>query len=80
MKEIAISAFKASYTALINRVAKTKQPIRITRHGKPVADVVPAAVSVDPKVLMGSMRDSIEILGDIVSPVINRDEIEALRD
>jgi hypothetical protein len=29
---------------------------------------------------MGSMRDSIKILGDIVSPVIDLNDIEALRD
>jgi hypothetical protein len=29
---------------------------------------------------MGSMRDSIEILGDIISPVIDEDDWEALRD
>ena len=80
MKEIAISEFKAKCTALVDQVSKTKQPIRITRHGKPVADVVPSTPAVDPKALMGSMRNSIKILGDIVSPVIDLDEIEALRD
>lgn len=80
MKEIAISEFKAKCTAVVDRVSKTKQPVRITRHGKPVADVVPATTTVDPKALMGSMRNSIKILGDIVSPVIDLDEIEAFRD
>jgi prevent-host-death family protein len=80
VKEVAISEFKAKCTALVDRVAKTKQPIRITRHGKPVADVVPATPTVDPKALMGSMRNSITILGDIIAPVIDLDEIEALRD
>ena len=70
-------------TAAVNfleRVEKTKQPIRITRHGKPVAEVVPAAPMVDRAALMGSMRDSIEILGDIISPASDEDEWEALRD
>ncbi|HYL63714.1 MAG TPA: type II toxin-antitoxin system Phd/YefM family antitoxin [Candidatus Methylomirabilis sp.] len=80
IKEVAISEFKAKCTALVEQVSKTKQPIRITRHGKPIADVVPAAPAVDRASLFGSMRDSIKILGDIVSPVIDLDEIEALRD
>jgi prevent-host-death family protein len=80
MEEIAISEFKAKCTAVLDRVSKTKQPVRVTRHGKPVADVVPSASAADPAKLMGSMRNSIEILGDIVSPVIDLDEIEALRD
>ncbi|HTT33400.1 MAG TPA: type II toxin-antitoxin system Phd/YefM family antitoxin [Methylomirabilota bacterium] len=80
MKEIAISEFKAKCLAILARVEKTKQPIRITRHGKPVADITPAAPDVNRASLFGSMRNSIRILGDIVSPVIDLDEIEALRD
>ena len=80
MEEIAISQFKAKCLAILERVEKTKQPIRITRHGKPVADVVPATPTVDRAALFGSMRDSIKILGDIVSPVIDLDEIEAFRE
>ncbi|MGB2590495.1 MAG: type II toxin-antitoxin system Phd/YefM family antitoxin [Candidatus Acidiferrum sp.] len=80
MEEIAISQFKAKCLAILERVEKTKEPIRITRHGKPVAEVVPACPEVDRAALFGSMRSSIKILGDIVSPVIDLDEIEALRD
>jgi prevent-host-death family protein len=80
MQEIAISEFKAKCLAILERVEKTKQPIRITRHGKPVAEVVPAAPQVDRAALMGSMRDSIKILGDIISPASDEDEWEALRD
>jgi len=80
MQEIAISEFKAKCLALLERVEKTKQPIRITRHGKPVAEVVPAAPMVDRAALMGSMRNSIKILGDIISPASDEDEWEALRD
>jgi len=80
MEEIAISEFKAKCLAILNRVQKTRQPIRITRHGKPVAEVVPPSPVVDRATLMGSMRDSIQILGDIVSPVVDEDEWEALRD
>jgi prevent-host-death family protein len=81
MREVAISEFKAKCLAILERVEKTKEPIRITRHGKPVAEVVPATPpAVDRAALMGSMRDSIQIFGDIISPVIDLDEIEALRD
>jgi prevent-host-death family protein len=80
MREIAISEFKAKCLAILERVEKTKQPIRITRHGKPVAEVIPTAPVVDRAALMGSMKDSIQILGDIISPVIDLDEIEAYRD
>ena len=80
MQEIAISVFKAKCLSILESVEKTKEPIRITRHGKPVADIVPTVPVVDRAALFGSMRNSIKILGDIVSPVIDLDEIEALRD
>jgi prevent-host-death family protein len=80
MKEIAISEFKAKCTAVLDHVSKTKQPVRITRHGKPIADVVPTSPTIDRAALFGSMRNSIKILGDIISPVIDLDDIEALRD
>jgi prevent-host-death family protein len=38
MKEIAISEFKAKCPALLDQVAKTKKPIRVTRREKIVAE------------------------------------------
>jgi antitoxin (DNA-binding transcriptional repressor) of toxin-antitoxin stability system len=64
---------------LIEQVHKTRQPLRITRHGLPVAEVVP--VGPDRKRnFVGDMAGTIEIVGDIVSPIIDLDEIEAYRD
>jgi prevent-host-death family protein len=80
MEEIAISEFKAKCLAILEEVRKTGKPIRVTRHGKPVAEVVPATTVIDRAALMGSMRDSMEILGDIISPASDEDEWEALRD
>ena len=79
MREIAISEFKAKCLALLDQVQKTKRPIRVTRRGKPVAEVVPAtpAHSAD---WIGSMKDEIEIVGDIVSPASDADDWEVLRD
>jgi len=44
MREIAISEFKARCLALLEEVSKTRKPIRITRRGKPIAEVVPLHV------------------------------------
>jgi prevent-host-death family protein len=79
MQEIAISEFKAKCLALLEEVSKTKQPIRITRHGKPVAEVVPASPARKRRRL-GSMAGTVKILGDILAPVIDLDELEAYRD
>ena len=46
MEEVAISEFKAKCLALLERVRQTKKPLRITRFGKPVAEVVPATPKV----------------------------------
>ena len=80
MEEVSISVFKAKCLSILEQVEKTKSPIRITRHGKPVAEVIPATQTVDRAAWIGSLKGKIKILGDIVSPVIDLDEIEALRD
>ena len=80
MEEVAISEFKAKCLALLEQVRKTKKPIRITRYGKPVAEVVPAGPVANKRSWLGSMAGTAEIMGDIVSPVIDLNDIEALRD
>jgi prevent-host-death family protein len=78
--EVAISEFKAKCLALLERVRKTKRPIRVTRFGKPIADVVPPAPTVDSGDWLGGMAGTIEIVGDIVSPVVETSDWEAARD
>jgi prevent-host-death family protein len=68
MREIAISKFKATCLAVLEDVRKTGAPVRITRFGKPVAEVVPAAPAKKTSWL-GCMRGSAEITGDIVGPI-----------
>lgn len=80
MREIAISEFKAKCLALLEQVQKTKKPIRVTRFGKPVAEVVPASPDAPAGDWIGSMKDSMKILGDIVSPANEESDWEALRD
>lgn len=80
MEEVSISKFKAKCLALLEQVNKTKKPLRITRHGKPVAEVVPPTAVVDRAAWIGSMKGRMEILGDIISPASDEDEWEALRD
>ena len=80
MEEVSISEFKAKCLALLEQVRKTKKPLRITRHGKPIAEVIPPTAVGDRAALMGSMRGKMEILGDIISPATDEDEWEVLRD
>lgn len=80
MKEVAISEFKAKCLALLEQVRKTRQPIRVTRHGKPVAEIIPPSPVQDRSAWIGSMKGKMEILGDIISPAADEDEWEVLRD
>ena len=80
MEEVAISEFKAKCLALLERVRQTKKPLRITRFGKPVAEVVPASPTADQGAWIGSMKDSMQIVGDIVAPVIDEADIKALHE
>ena len=77
IKEIAISEFKAKCLSLLEEVSKTKAPLRVTRRGKPLADVIPASPEAEERSWIGSMSGSIDIVGDIVSPVIEIESIEA---
>jgi len=80
MIEVAISEFKAKCLALLEQVRRTRQPIRITRHGKTVAEVIPPTAVLDRAAWIESMKDTFEITGDILSPANEESEWEALRD
>ena len=80
MDEVAISEFKAKCLRLLEEVRRTKRPIRVTRRGKPVAEIVPPSPLQHHGSWLGSMREKFEILGDIVSPVIDLGDIEAIKD
>jgi len=79
IQEIAISEFKAKCLSLLEEVSKTKTPLRVTRRGKPLADVIPATPEAEERSWIGSMAGSIDVVGDIVSPVIEIEDIEALK-
>lgn len=79
MKEVAISDFKAKCLGLLEQVQKTRKPIRVTRFGKPIAEVVPVSPDAG-RNWIGSMKDTFEIVGDIVSPADDENDWEALRD
>jgi len=80
IKTVAISEFKAKCLALIEEVNRTGQPLRITRRGKPLAEVVPAAAELRPESWLGRMAGTMEIVGDIMEPTMNLVEWEALKD
>ena len=79
IQEIAISKFKARCLSLLEEVSKTRTPLRVTRRGKALADVIPTSSDAEERSWIGSMSGSIDIVGDIVSPAIDVEAIEALK-
>jgi prevent-host-death family protein len=60
------AVFKAECLKLMDQVARTGQPVVITKHGKPVAQLVPVAA--EPKSLFGYMKNTVTIKGNVVAP------------
>ena len=70
-KTVPAGEFKAHCLALIDKVARTRQPLIVTKRGKPVAKVVPTE-SHRPRKLLGSVK----FHGNIVAPILDKLEIE----
>jgi prevent-host-death family protein len=79
MKEVAISEFKAKCLGMLEKVRKTRKPIRVTRFGKPVAEIVPPSPPKPAARRLGCMAGTVEILGDIVGSIIPESEWDAGR-
>jgi prevent-host-death family protein len=77
MKTIPAGEFKARCLKLMDRVRETREPLLITKRGVPVAKLVPVANS--PRGILGCMAGTIEIVGDIVSPLTSPEDWDALR-
>jgi antitoxin (DNA-binding transcriptional repressor) of toxin-antitoxin stability system len=78
MREMAISKFKATCLSVVEEVRKTRQPVRVTRFGVPVAEVVPPTAPEPAGKWMGSMAGTGTILGDIVGPSADELDWDAL--
>jgi prevent-host-death family protein len=68
METMPISKFKATCLAVLERVRRTGRPLRVTRFGKPVADIVPPAPGEPEADRLGAMRGTLEIRGDVIEP------------
>ena len=67
MKTIAAGQFKARCLRLMDEVRTTREPVLITKKGRPVAKLVPAESQ--PEDIFGCLKDEIKIVGDIESPI-----------
>jgi prevent-host-death family protein len=78
MKTIAAGEFKARCLRLMEQVRFSRTPVVITKRGKPIAKLVPVDEEGRSQVF-DSLKGKIEILGDIVSPVVSPDDWEVLK-
>ena len=69
MKTVPATVFKAQCLALLDRVGP--DGIVITKHGRPVAKLIP--VGAESASLIGSLKGKIKIKGDIRSTALRRD-------
>lgn len=67
VESIKASEFKARCLALLDEVARTGNPLLVTKNGKPVAELVPHRPATGEA--YGVWKDQVRITGDIVSPL-----------
>lgn len=67
MLRMAAGEFKEKCLKLMDQVNETHVPITITKHGVPIAKLVP--VDDNPRLLFGLQKDVMTIKEDIISPV-----------
>jgi prevent-host-death family protein len=66
LKTMSAADFKAKCLDVLDQVAERREPVVVTKRGKPVAQVVPLVAR--PKRLWGAMKNEIDVRGDIVGP------------
>ena len=69
--------FKARCLKVMDDVRSTREPVIITKNGRPVAKLVPAEDPSDD--FLGKLSDTMKIVGDITQPIEDPEAWDALR-
>jgi prevent-host-death family protein len=77
MKTMAAGKFKATCLAVMDEVQAKREPVIVTKNGKPVAKLVPMPLE-EPDPIFGFYKGNLEIVGDIMSPAFGADEWDSL--
>ncbi|MBZ5650747.1 MAG: type II toxin-antitoxin system Phd/YefM family antitoxin [Acidobacteriia bacterium] len=77
MKKMAAGKFKTHCLRVMEQVHATREPVLITKRGRPLAKLVPAEKTVDD--FVGRLEGEIKIVGDIESPVVSWEDWDPLR-
>ena len=76
MKKMPAGEFKARCLSVMEKVRVTREPVLITKRGRPVAKLVPADETPD---FLGRLQGIVKIKGDIESPIEPIESWEVLR-
>ena len=77
MKTMRAGEFKARCLKVMDQVRATREPVIITKRGRPVAKLVPVDRRGDD--IFGCLKGVVEIVGDIESPLVAPEDWEANR-
>jgi len=72
MKKMAAGSFKTNCLSVMDEVQATHESVLITKHGKPVAKLVPASEQGDE--IFGFLAGKGTITGDVVSPALSAED------
>ena len=72
MKKIPAGSFKTNCLGIMDEVQAKRETVLITKHGKPVAKLVP--VETGPDEIYNFLGGKGTIVGEIVSPVLSSEE------
>lgn len=76
MRQMAAGQFKAKCLRIMDEVQQNQEEIVITKRGKPVVKLVPMESNAVPSPL-GHLQGTVQVTGDIISPVDESWEVEA---
>ena len=72
MKKMAAGAFKTNCLAVMDEVQAKHETVVITKHGKPVAKLVPVSTGTDE--IYNFLGGKGAVIGDVVSPAISPED------
>jgi prevent-host-death family protein len=76
MRTMAAAKFKAQCLAVMDEVQAKREPVLVTKNGRPVAKLVPLEIPESEDPLDAFYFGDIEIIGDVTAPVYTDEEWE----
>lgn len=79
MKQVTTGEFRAHCLAVLNEVARTREPVVITKRGKPVAKLVPVEDAKRSKLLGRLEGILLPARGDLTEPTVPLEDWDMLK-